>query len=95
MKIIKAFQCSFCTFYAKTKKTVSNHENICFKNPKNKACASCKHNTTDYETIYNRFHGGDPGSTDYDVAYNYCTKLDIVLNRHTLRKDCALHSKID
>ena len=91
MKVIKAFQCSFCTFYAKTKKTVFNHESNCFKNPVNKACASCKYNEIDYETIYNRNHGGDPGSTDYESAYNWCVELQIVLTSKTLTKNCPLH----
>jgi hypothetical protein len=95
MKTVKAFQCSFCTFYRKTKKSVIAHEDICFKNPKNKACASCKNNDVDYETVYNRYHGGDPGSTDYEARYNYCTEFDVVLNSKTLRKNCPRHSKVD
>ncbi|GAG67661.1 unnamed protein product [marine sediment metagenome] len=95
MKKIKAHQCSYCSFYRISRQPVLKHEKKCFKNPENKACASCKHNTTDYDTIYNRHHGGDPGSTDYDIAYNYCVELDIVLNNYTLKKGCALYSKID
>lgn len=95
MKIIKAHQCSYCSFYRISRPPVLTHERNCFKNPANRACASCKYNITDYETIYNRYHGGDPGSTDYDVAYNYCSKLDRVLTDKTLRKDCVLYSKED
>jgi len=92
MKVVKAYQCSYCTFYRKTKGSVIEHESKCFKNPQNKACASCKNNIIEYETFYNRNHGGDPGSTDYDVAYNYCTQFDIELNNKTLKRNCPLHS---
>lgn len=94
MKEIKAYQCSHCTFYRKTKRSVMEHEDICFKNPANKACASCDHNVIDYETIYNRDHGGDPGSTDYESPYNWCNKKHIVLEKGTLTKNCPLHSSI-
>ena len=69
-----------------------NHEKHCFKNPALKACASCWHNKIDYETIYDPNHGGNPGSSDYDVACNYCDKLDIVLDNKTLKMNCNLHS---
>ena len=90
MKIVKAFQCSHCTFYRKTKAPVVNHENTCFRNPENKACASCKYNVKDFETVYNRNHGGDPGRTDYEVSYNWCTKKEIDLNNKTLTTNCPL-----
>ena len=93
MKIVEVYQCSFCTFFRKTKKIVSNHEHYCFLNPENRACATCKHNVIDHETFYNPNHGGNPGSTgsaDYEVAYNFCTKKDIVLEKGTLTKNCPL-----
>lgn len=88
MKIVKAYQCSYCQFYRKTKKSVENHEHTCFKNPKNKACASCIHNIIDHETIYNPDHGGNPGSTDYESYYNYCKVKDVVLKKGTLMSNC-------
>jgi hypothetical protein len=46
--------------------------------------------------VYDPFHGGNPGSTDYDTQINWCNKLDIELDRYTLRKDClAWETKID
>lgn len=90
MKEVKAYQCSFCTYYRKTKESVIRHEDNCYNNPKNKACATCKHNVIDYETIYDRNHGGNPGSTDYDVAYNWCEKKEIELKKGTLCMNCDL-----
>lgn len=60
IKEIKAYQCSFCTFYRKTKASVIKHEVNCYHNHKNRACATCNHNVIFYETIYDRNHGGNP-----------------------------------
>ena len=90
MKEIKAYQCDYCTFNMKTKASVINHENKCFYNPKTKSCATCKHNVLDYETYYNRDHGGNPGSTDFDIKYNWCEKIDIELRKGTLTTNCEL-----
>ena len=95
MKEIKAFQCSFCTYYRKTKASVIRHEENCYHNHKNKACATCKHNVILYETIYDRNHGGNPGSTDYDVSYNYCEKKQIELKKGTLCMNCVLWKEIE
>ena len=88
MKEIKAYQCDHCKFYKKTKSSAINHEENCYHNPKNRACATCEHNIIDYETIYDPNHGGNPGSTDYEVPYNYCKKKEVVLNRKTLKMNC-------
>lgn len=90
MRNVKAYQCSHCTFYRKTKASVVNHEDSCFRNPKNKACATCKHNIHDLETVYNRNHGGDPGSTDYEISNNWCDKKEIMLTNKTLTSNCGL-----
>lgn len=42
MNEIKAYSCEHCNrYYKKTKKSVENHEQICFSNPKRKACQTC------------------------------------------------------
>jgi hypothetical protein len=90
MKEVKAYQCSFCTYYRKTKSSVLRHEESCYHNPKNKACATCVYNVVDTDTVYNPYHGGDPGSTDYDVSYNWCEKKSITLEKGTLCMRCDL-----
>jgi hypothetical protein len=97
MNEIKAYSCEHCNkYYKKTKKSVENHEEICFANPINRACQSCQHNERVSRTVYNPFHGGNPGSTDYDTQINWCNKLDIELDRYALRKDClSWEPKID
>ena len=90
MKEIKAYQCSYCSFYRKTKKIVKTHEDNCFYNPKNRACASCEHNTIEFTTIYNPDNGGNPGSTDYEAPFNWCEVKEIELNDKTLCKDCPM-----
>lgn len=42
MNEIKVYSCEHCNkYYKKTRKTVENHEKICFSNPKRKACQTC------------------------------------------------------
>lgn len=42
MNEIKAYSCEHCNrYYKKTKKSVEKHEEICFSNPKRKACQTC------------------------------------------------------
>ena len=91
MKERKAYQCSFCTFYRLTKKSVEIHEDNCYHNPKNRACATCRFNVVEFETVYDRYHGGNPGSTDYDVPYNWCDKREIELSKNELRMYCSMH----
>jgi hypothetical protein len=52
------------------KGNVKRHER---KNcPKFRSCQLCKWFETDTVTVYNRNHGGDPGSTDYDLPVWLC-----------------------
>ena len=50
------------------------HEELCFANPGTKSCKTCKHSDFIFETVYNPYHGGDPGSTDYEEQRWYCNK---------------------
>lgn len=97
MNEIKAYSCEHCNkYYKKTKKSVENHELSCFANPVNRACQSCQHNERVSQTVYNPFHLGNPGSTDYDTWLNWCNNYDIELEKGTLKSNCpAWKAKID
>ncbi len=41
MKIISVYECDHCTQYLKTRKSIENHEKICFQNPETRSCATC------------------------------------------------------
>ena len=78
MRAINAYQCDFCSYYKKTKKSVEVHEANCFMNPINRACASCKHNTFDQSRYPNP---------------NYCERKEIALTNKSLTKNCPLWEK--
>lgn len=95
MKEIKAYQCDYCKLYKKTKSYVKEHEDKCYLNPKNRACATCKHNVIeiDYEGMYIRDQGGDLedlGDPYYNFEYNWCEKKEVELKRGTLKTNCDL-----
>ena len=67
------YECEYCNKKVyKSKSAAKFHEKKCFANPTTKACQTCKYYCTDYNTVYNPNHGGDPGSTDYDIKFSYC-----------------------
>ena len=81
-KEVIRFQCEHCK--EKTYSTKGNcvrHENDCYANPNMKACRTCKHYSKVYETVYNPYHGGDPGSTDYEREYSWCIIKEKELGR--------------
>ena len=82
MKQVKAYQCDFCHFYKKTKQSVINHENYCYHNPKNKACATCDHNIIDFE-IHQE-------SNEIEPFYNWCKLEDIPLHKKNLKMHCSV-----
>ena len=45
-----------------------------------RACQTCGNYHEVYETVYNRYHGGDPGSTDYEVERNWCDAQEMFLD---------------
>ena len=76
---IKVYQCEHCKkFYKKTKTIVLKHEYDCYFNPKNKACASCLNNKSDYEDT----------SIDYLNKYYYCSANGVTLTSETLKYNC-------
>ena len=64
-----------------SKYSATRHERKCPKNPDNWACKTCKHQSEEWETVYNPYHGGNPGSTDYDVKYWWCDYYDKEIDR--------------
>ena len=90
MKKIKAYQCNFCSFYRKTKSAVKKHEKRCFYNPKNRACATCKHNRIYHETFFDESYDKTPISPEYIISTNWCEKKNIELNNKTLCAHCDL-----
>lgn len=95
MKEIKAFQCDYCNKYYKHKSSAKRHENKCFKNPKNKACLSCRNFITDYETVYVRpYDGHNYGDDDYEQIYNYCDYTgksftdEVTIKKQEFQHDC-------
>lgn len=51
---------------------IAEHERVCFHNPARRACQTCGNWVEDSDTVYNRYHGGNPGSTDYEDYYKWC-----------------------
>jgi len=60
-RVVRAFACEFgCHRNVTTsRKSMEKHETRCFHNPNQKACATCKHLTTDYEEEYMGHQFGD------------------------------------
>lgn len=72
-----------------SKKSMIEHEKICFCNPIRKACQTCKFFKKESETIYNPYHGGNPGSTDYESYFNYCDADEDIDLEKGLRFNCS------
>lgn len=64
-----------------SKQSAIRHESNCPKNPENRACQTCKHKSEELETVYNPYHDGDPGSTDYDVKCWWCEHFEKMIDR--------------
>ena len=95
MEIIQAFGCSHCGMASRLKSSVRRHENnTCKKNNDRKTCLNCNHYSLESETIYNPNHGGDPGSTDYDVLKGCCAKdVDIDDLSQNQNNECSMFNK--
>ena len=74
-----------------SKSAMKKHEERCLYNPVRRACITCANLGTDYETIYNPYHGGNPGSTDTEVRYNFCKADDDIDLSEKLICDCEKH----
>lgn len=89
-KPVRAFSCEHgCARKVDTSKLrMAKHEAICFHNPVRRACQTCAHLGRDSNTIYNPYHGGDPGSTDYEQEFSYCEVREDVDLTKRLVCDC-------
>lgn len=77
MNQVKAYQCEFChRKVGMNKQHIKKHEFLCFHNPQRRACQTCGNFSTSRETVYDRHHGGDPGSSDYEVEVQWCGAKD-------------------
>jgi hypothetical protein len=87
---ITAYGCEFkCGHNVFTKrKRAAEHEVMCFHNPIRKACQSCAHFKTGHDTVYNPYHDGNPGSTDYESKYHYCEVREDADLEQQLHFDC-------
>lgn len=81
-ELIGAYRPKCCNKAYIYKRNAVQHEKKCPHNPDNKACQTCKHRIIYYETVYNRNHGGNPGSTDYDFKYWWCEYLEKEINKY-------------
>ncbi len=77
---IKAYQCSFCGYYKKTKQSVLRHEVTCYHDPENRACASCNENIFSEEYY----------ETEKECTNNYCNKREVFLIKRELRYGCPI-----
>ncbi len=84
-KEIIRYQCDYCNKHYSTKGNANKHQKQCFANPKTRSCRTCKNFFSEMETVYNPNHGGDPGSTDYEVLCFYCSRYEKELNNHELK----------
>ena len=68
----EVWKCSYCNMVSVYKRNVLRHERDSCKN--HRSCYVCKHFREDTGTVYNRYHGGNPGSTDYEDTRWWCAK---------------------
>ena len=75
------FECEYCYKKRLINKTqMKRHEDICWYNPKNKSCLSCKYYI--YEPAYVESHSELEGCPNEKVeAVRYCSLKDISLIR--------------
>lgn len=87
---ITAYACKFnCGQRVVTNKnSMKLHETRCFANPETKSCKTCSHLKRDSQTYYNPYHGGNPGSTDYEIPYLYCELDEEDSKKFKLKTNC-------
>lgn len=87
---ITAFSCTWkCGRNVTTSKSrMAKHEEICFNNPKRRACQTCANLKFEWNTIYDPHHGGNPGASDYDVREKYCEVLGHNFSKVKFQCEC-------
>ena len=93
-----AWKCDHCGFVSRYRGNTNRHERQCYHNPDIRACATCGNCSEEWDTVYNPHHGGDPGSTDYDVKSYYCSHYEKTLSKDItvldgmgFERDCEFH----
>ena len=86
-ELISAYKPSCCNKAYISKSSAVRHEKKCPKNPKNRACQTCKHRIETTETYYNPYHNGDCGSTDYDYKCWWCEIHDMKIDSFSANVD--------
>ena len=81
-EVIQAYKPKCCNKAYMYKGNAIQHEKKCPYNPDNKACQTCKHRSVYYETVYNRHHNGNPGSTDYEIKCWWCEHFEKEINKY-------------
>lgn len=79
---IQAYKPVCCNKAFLYKSSAERHEKRCPNNPQNKACQTCLHKIVLSETVYNPYHNGNPGSTDYDVSYWFCNVYEKEISKY-------------
>lgn len=87
MQEITAYKPKCCNRAYMSKSSAIRHERNCPNNPDNRACQTCKHKSEEWETVYNRYHNGNPGSTDYDVKYWWCEHFEKRIDKYSCTFD--------
>lgn len=89
------YECEHCKKKVyRNKSSAIRHEKTCFANPVTKACRTCDNYVVDYNTIYSPYHGGEPGSNDYEIKYSYCKFKDGTFEENLkFEHHCPLYKK--
>ena len=93
--LVLRYGCEHCEAkHYKNKSSCVRHEKKCFANPKAKACRTCKNFERYTETVYNRHHGGNPGSTDYEEGHTCCNAYGKEFDGDfEMKRDCSRYVK--
>lgn len=92
MKEVIRYECEHCADKNyKHKSSAKSHEKKCYANPETKSCRTCKNYIITFETVYDRNHGGDPGSSDYEEECRWCESYEEELTK--LKTNCKNYSK--
>lgn len=87
---VTRYKCDYCKKTYTRSYSAYQHGLGCYYNPKNRTCRTCKYNEEQSYTVYNRHHGGDPGSTDFGLKVMICANGDYVGSEDPNEFDCEL-----
>lgn len=82
MEEVKAWKPICCNKAYLNKGSARTHEKRCPYNPKNKACATCGHNSKESNTVYVPPQPGHSyGDDDYDEYFYWCNHFEKKISR--------------